>query len=1140
MPDAQNAIGAAADAPPRPRRPRKKSFKSQLKLKRIRLAVKLHRPAELCFYLLLITGLMITEYTQVPWEVKRWAITVHIASAIILFPLTILLFYAAHRGNMVFSNKTFNGKTGRVIEILIIVMFLCGLWLLFVGEDRTEVGAIAHVVHLVTAIPLVGLMLWHSWRFSLMKRLLGGLGVVAGLFFMVGTAANETPPMRAESSGSLQLSTDGTTLYSANFEGGSVARIDRKTGQRLAEAVLGDEIRTVAHAPAEKLVDATDHVGETVYFLDEETLEIQAAAAVPGRPYGVVYDARHKLFWVTASEGGTLYGIEPDGEIRTRMTIAETPRGLALLPDGRLLITHSLLGTVSIFDATKLPLRLIKTVTLAESHDPTPTVSQGLPRVLDRIALSPDLKQAWLPHHLWNFDHPFQFQSIVFPTVSVLWLGKGEEQEIVSRRKQLFKQINIVESGNLQRIVSNPYDAAFSKDAGKVYVTMAGSEDLLVFDLTRAPPLTGPKDTNAGANASTVLALPGQNPRGLAVDGQDLYVQNAMSLDLSLIDTGGGGPFAQISVKTPKFATLVGDDPLAPQMRRGLRLFHLAKTAAFPKAPMAGDNWMSCASCHLDGFNYTNRFLFTSTKRDVAQNAVFGHGSLKGFIAGDVVAEYIRMIRNTQGGMGFDTRFPTPNTEPEKPPKEVVAMMEDLHRYVTSRGNLPGLSTWLQANDGEGQVHHSAWVNPAVCGTCHTRIFEEWSGSMHRLMGESNPYYIVAEDLAAKEEGEAFRAWCMGCHAPQQHLAGFKKTEGVSHLFETDGKSLFEELEEHAHAVDEGTGCLFCHRADRIQEIGQSAGGNASLIVSLDDRQTYPGEDSDWAVVRWLAERGIRAEPEEHYRSFTPATLKSQTFCSTCHEEFTPGVAAITTETYTEWLNSPFNDPDNPEVKRTCVDCHMHAEVAKIGTPVPGYPTDDGPLKKNYIAHHFVGAQYHLVGLRDPRRRQMSIDLLKTSAHVEASLGDKGQLVVRVTNVGAGHRLPTGVSDFRQLWLDVTVTDANSKTVLESGKLDAGGQLDPKARRFANAFADGDGHSVLLDFWKFRKMAEDTRIPAGGHRDETFALPADAAFPLEVEIRLMFRTFPQAITDEVRKRYPEMPPPQAVELNNLKKAFGKS
>ncbi|MEW5422722.1 multiheme c-type cytochrome [Amorphus sp. 3PC139-8] len=1129
-------------------------FQKKVRQFRTRYARKLMTPVELCLYLLLATGLMITEYTQVPWSVKRWALEVHIVAAVILFPLVIMLFWGLHRGNLEWSRRSFNRRTGRLIEICLTVMFLCGLWLLVIGEDRTQVGEVAHLVHLATAIPLVAAMLWHAWRQSLVRRLIGvafavgGIALIGAFAFAPapGASAANQPKPAAVTSGSLILSNDKSALYSANFEGGSVSRIDRKTGERTDEVMLGTEIRTLALNGDETLLAATDHAGDALYLVDTKTFKVTAKRPLAGRPYGVVYDARNRLFWVTMSEAGLLYGIGEDGSVRIRQEVAATPRGLALMPDGRLLVTHALIGTVSIYDTTSLPAKLVKTIKLAESQDPDETVSQGLPRVLDRIVISPDLKQAWLPHHLWNFDHPFQFQSIVFPVVSVLWLGEGDEHEVVNRRKQLFKQINIVESGNVQRIVSNPYDAAFSDDGSKVYVTMAGSEDLVVFDLSRAPPVTGDEGAGgtSGANASQILALPGENPRGIAMTGEDIYVQNAMSLDVTSLSTGGGGPFAQLGVAKPSFAKLVASDPLAPKMRRGLRLFHLARTAAFPKAPMAGDNWMSCASCHLDGFNYTNGFLFRDTKLDVEKDAVPGHFSLKTFVTGDFVAEYIRMIRQTQGGMGFDTRFPTPNTDPEKPTPEVSAMMHDLHAYVTSPGNLPLLSTWLRADGGKGEVDHSQWVNSALCGNCHTQIFEEWSGSMHRLMGESNPYYQTLEDMAAAAVGEDFRAWCMGCHMPQSLLAGQRKTEGVSHLHDQNGQSLYDELKERTWALDEGTGCLFCHRVDKVEAVGEQGGGNSSSTLNLADRARYPGEESDWPLVRWVAHRAIRAEPEVHYEEFSPAALKDPIFCSTCHNEFTPGVGAMTTNTYTEWLNSPYANPKNPADRRTCFDCHMHADVAKIGTPIAGRVTDNGPVQPNYFAHNFPGGQYFLPGLRDPKRRQMSIALLKRAATVDASVqaGDKGgnDLVVRVTNVGAGHKLPTGVADFRELWLDVTVTDADGKTVLASGKLDKDGHLDPDARMFGDKFGDGTGHVVGVDFWNYRRMEADTRIPPKGHRDERFALPAGAKGPFQVDVKLMFRVFPQAVTDLVQKNYPDLPDPEAVELTHITRTIGSS
>lgn len=129
-----------------------------------------------------------------------------------------------------------------------------------------------------------------------------------------------------------------------------------------------------------------------------------------------------------------------------------------------------------------------------------------MPRLLDGIALSPDGSEAWLPHVLWSFDHSFQFQRTVFPAVSIIDLD--EEKERVDERKQLFLQINLPNVGNRSQIVSNPFAARFAADGKRVYLTLAGSEDLLVFDPRAAaeqqPPQT--QEVPGGAKATSCFA----------------------------------------------------------------------------------------------------------------------------------------------------------------------------------------------------------------------------------------------------------------------------------------------------------------------------------------------------------------------------------------------------------------------------------------------------------------------------------------------------------------------------------------------------------------------------------------------------------------------------------------------------------
>ncbi len=1060
----------------------------------------------------------------------------------LLVPALLIPFWTAHRGLLKTTRGRFHAWSGRLIEAMLTAIFATGAWLLFIGWNGSRIGGVAHWTHLSLAVPLVLLVVLHAWRFSIAKLVLGG-AVFAAALAGLATPALEAPLTHAVESRSLLLEPGGGTLVSANFDGGSVSRIDRASGRRLAEAVLGGDITAIALDPDDHIIAATDFVGDKVSFLAQNRLATERTVTLDGRPAGIVYDPRNRLFWVAAAEGNRLYGLGRDGAIKVDMAVAESPRGLALLPDGRLLVSHSMIGAVSIYDTTSLPPKRLKLITLAVTQNPDETVSQGLPRVLDRIAVSPDGKEAWLPHELWNFDHPFQFQSTVFPAISVLSLKPGDEQEAVSRRKELFKQINIIEDGNRTRIVSNPADVAFSNDGSKAYVTMAGSEDLVVFDLSRALPIDSKSSkaaTTAGAKATEIYRhLPGENPRGLVVDGDDIFVQNAMGLDLSKLSTGGNGAFARVRVTEAHFATLVAHDPLPAETRRGERIFDLANTSVFPDAPLTGDNWMSCSSCHVDGFNFTNRALFQAIPVDKFHSAFAGHGSIEKLVAGDFVGDYIRMIENTQGGMGADTRFPTPHVDPDQPPAAIVSMMRDLHAFVTSPGNLPLLATWLRGKDAGASVAAEAWTNAAICSGCHSDIFKEWSNSMHHLMGQSDPYYVVLEDLAAKTEGEPFRAWCMGCHAPQALLSGETRTDEPSHLFDKDGAKLVADLRDYAHSIDEGTGCLFCHSVTKIEDSGGTSAANASLNVSPGDRPLYPGEDSDIAALRAFADRLIRAKPEMHAASLMHNIKDNSKLCAACHEEFAPGTGAYITDTYKEWAESSFNAPGDPAHNRTCMDCHMHASVAAIGTPVAGRSTDGGPLEPNVVTHRFVGAQYHLVGLRDSAAAAETIALLKSAAKLSILPRGGGDFIVRVTNSGAGHRLPTGVSDFRQMWLAVTAKDPSGNIVLASGELDADGNLDADARIFHKVLGDKDAHAVGLEFWRYGRMNEDTRIPADGHRDEAFTLPAGTAFPVTVEARLMFRTFPQWVTDLVRKRYPEMPPPQPVEMARLATLIGQ-
>lgn len=549
---------------------------------------------------------------------------------------------------------------------------------------------------------------------------------------------------------------------------------------------------------------------------------------------------------------------------------------------------------------------------------------------------------------------------------------------------------------------------------------------------------------------------------------------------------------------------------------RGEVLFNSTKASGI-KGLRMGNGKQSCASCHKGGFNESNHFLFAAAKIDPKKSAVIGHKHLKHFFAKDFVEDYLLAIQE-QGGSVQNLHKPSP---------EIMQAMGDLHLFIRSHHNLPFFSTWVRLDENITHYHPKEWLNSASCKSCHPEIFNQWANSNHRLMGGSNPYYSVLEDLAAKEEGEGIRFWCMGCHSPGVLTSGGRQTSKTSHLFDKNGSSLVETLNHKVSEPEEGTSCLFCHRITKLEEVR----GNGGYTLNLRDRPQYLFEDRH-GLLGATHDSMINSKPKRHAQSYSKPFYKDSKYCMSCHDEFAPGNGVKIVDTYGEWEKSPYNKGSKNPKTKGCIDCHMNASTSNLDQKIPGYSTVGGTLKQNVRTHHFAGSNHFLSGLRSSEHEKMTLDLLKSAAAIDVKFSKKA-LVVRVRNVGAGHHLPTGVADFRELWLEVTLKDATGKIILSSGMIDETGEIEKGSRLFRKVFGDRNGEPVGLKFWKYEKLLEDTRIPAKGFRDESYSLPSDIVYPVVAEVKLRFRIYPQWVTSAVQQARPQLPTPPAITLKSL-------
>lgn len=453
---------------------------------------------EISIIVMFITGILQWDVVDMEWEYFALIQAIHIISSIIVSVVLIIPFVNMHtykyRKNIV--SKRRNSGNGMLLGIVLLLVTISGFYLFFVGNrGGDDLGIYSFNIHLYGSFALLffffGITLCFLMQIleekkeqkslDLKNRTVAASAVL--LAFLIPTLSHS-----AVNSSALYLTKDTKYIYSANLDGGSVTKIDAKTGEKIFEKVLGSDIRRIAFKSDESIYGGvTDFMKNRVLFLNSnnEILKtIKTKKIDPPMQYFMM--KKNRYFFVSIYEDNELWVIDDKSfEVLNKIKTDKTPRGLALTDDGRLLVSHAMIGMVSIYDSRSLA--RLKTITLHSTQNDDEFVSQGKPRLLDDIEIKPDGKEAWLPPHvLWNFDHKFQFQSTVFPTVSVLSLENGFEKELTQKRKHLFKSINVQDNNNQTMIVSNPWDLAFSNDGSKAFVTLAGSEDIMVFNIGRS------------------------------------------------------------------------------------------------------------------------------------------------------------------------------------------------------------------------------------------------------------------------------------------------------------------------------------------------------------------------------------------------------------------------------------------------------------------------------------------------------------------------------------------------------------------------------------------------------------------------------------------------------------------------------
>jgi hypothetical protein len=399
------------------------------------------------------------------------------------------------------------------------------------------------------------------------------------------------------------------------------------------------------------------------------------------------------------------------------------------------------------------------------------------------------------------------------------------------------------------------------------------------------------------------------------------------------------------------------------------------------------------------------------------------------------------------------------------------------------------------------------YESSAQCKECHIEQYQEYSDSMH-AKAFANPlfsaqYFNEVVPRAQRDPRHIPEARkCIACHAPVvfMNYTGLVSSPAQANRFET------------------GVTCDFCH-----------------TLVGFAENGDYKQEPSGKKQGPYQITGSTSLHSE--YSGY----MQVGDFCGRCHNA-TSHFGLKTVSTYDEWRKSGYGIRGV-----VCQECHMNKDgFLKNGNAeftqgraaymsVGGIPRKQKEHDKLYN-HSFPGAH--------------SDNELEGALRIEFRIGNRRvnqlglfPISVLLDNERSGHKMPTGSSDLRLMWLIVTATAADGTNIpvvtsitKTNGKTDfsiAGASPDDAAilqndvpagsRLYRTVQVDSSGRQSLFQYDAVKNIF-DSRLEASEVRKEAYYLkpPANYSGNVTLEARLYYRGAPSSFTK--RMQVPDFTP----------------
>jgi Cytochrome c554 and c-prime len=330
-----------------------------------------------------------------------------------------------------------------------------------------------------------------------------------------------------------------------------------------------------------------------------------------------------------------------------------------------------------------------------------------------------------------------------------------------------------------------------------------------------------------------------------------------------------------------------------------------------------------------------------------------------------------------------------------------------------------------------------------VCGDCHRAIEQGWKRSAHANAVESRLYQDALK-LAEQDFGTQARKVCLSCHSPIAVMTG--------------------DLDLVKKVSWEGITCDYCHS---IRDVS-TTGTNPKADIEFSLVKSGPSKDSNSPV---------------HMTRFSPVHTSSLV-CITCHEYAnSQGLHVLTT--YSEWKAASY-----AKSGEDCQTCHMYSVKGEVVDPRVEKSTS------TTINLHEIPGSHSIQQLNKAIKAAISAK----------RVGEQVQVVVKVTNQGAGHYVPTG-SPLRQMILNLKAESY-------------AGQKYNAERVYRRTVADKNGavlNSEPQVFIKGAKVVSDTRLAPNQTKIEKFSFPMRRGSLIRVVASFSYYYSPLATSEQEQK-----------------------